>query len=237
MTHSIITRHRFIDGAIDIFPLILAAMPFGILYGALAQASGLSLLPAMAMSLFVFAGSAQFVAVNLLLTAAPVLVIVIATFFVNLRHLMYSANLLEQVKHTPATLRAVMAFWLTDETFAVVAKKTSTSYDPSSIHLYYLGSALTMYSSWQIYSLTGYQLGAQIPDPQAWGLDIAMVLAFIGIVVPLLNTTAMWVCAISAFCCSLLTKDWPYQSGLIFSMLLAIAVAILVARLRRSSNA
>ncbi len=237
MSQSAITRHRFIDGAIDILPLILAAMPFGILYGALAQASGLTLWTSMAMSFFVFAGSAQFVAVNLLLTAAPVLVIVIATFFVNLRHLMYSANLLEHVKQTPAPLRAIMAFWLTDETFAVVAKKTSTSYDPSSIHLYYLGSALTMYSSWQIYSLIGYQLGSQVPDAQTWGLDIAMVLAFIGIVVPLLKTSAMWVCAISALCCSLLTKDWPYQSGLIFSMLLSIGVAVLVARLRSSSNA
>lgn len=237
MAQSTITRHHFIDGAIDIFPLILAAMPFGILYGALAQASGLSLWTSMAMSLFVFAGSAQFVAVNLLLTAAPVLVIVIATFFVNLRHLMYSANLLEHVKHIPAPLRAIMAFWLTDETFAVVAKKTSTPYDSSSIHLYYLGSALSMYSSWQIFSFIGYQLGTQIPDPQAWGLDIAMVVAFIGIVVPLLKTTAMWVCAISAFSFSLITKDWPYQSGLILSMLLSIAIAILAARLRREPSA
>jgi 4-azaleucine resistance transporter AzlC len=238
MTPAItITRHRFIDGAVDILPLILAAMPFGILYGALAQASGLSLWTTMAMSLFVFAGSAQFVAVNLLFTAAPVLVIVIATFFVNLRHLMYSANLLEHVKHIPAPLRAIMAFWLTDETFAVVAKKTSSSYDTPSIHLYYLGSALTMYTSWQLYSLTGYQLGTQIPDPQAWGLDIAMVVAFIGIIVPLLKTTPMWVCAISAFCFSLISKDWPYQSGLTFSMLLSIAIAVLVARIRRQNHA
>lgn len=237
MSYLTINHHCIRNGAIDTFPLVLAAMPFGILYGALAQAYGLSLWTSMAMSIFVFAGSAQFVAVNLLFASAPVVVVVIATFFVNLRHLMYSANLVEHVKHLPAPLRAIMAFWLTDETFAIVANKTSGRYDSSSIHWYYLGSALFMYISWNFFSFVGYQLGTQIANPQAWGLDIAMVVAFIGIVVPFLKTSPMWVCAISAFVLSLISKNWPYQSGLIFSMLLAIAVAMLVARLRREPNA
>ena len=115
--------------------------------------------------------------------------------------------------------------------------ETSEPYDSSSIHWYYLGSALSMYSSWQLFSFIGYQLGTQISAPQAWGLDIAMVVAIIGIVVPFLKTSPMWICAISAFVLSIISKDWPYQSGLIFSMLFAIATAMLAARFRRESNA
>ena len=224
------------QGARDTLPMILAAIPFGALYGALAQAADLSLWVTTAMSLFVFAGSSQFVAVNMLLLGTPGIVIVIATFFINLRHLMYSANLLEQVKHYPAPLRALMAFWLTDETFAVVSARLNTTPSHEGFHFYYLGSALFMYLNWQACSVAGYLLGAQIDDPLAWGLDIAMVVAFIGVIAPRLTNLPMWSCAIAAFFIALITKDWPYNSGLIFTMISAIGLAMLVSHYQRQRH-
>lgn len=232
-----VRKSAFLAGAVDTLALILAAIPFGVLYGALAQSTGLSVWTTMAMSLFVFAGSAQFVAVNLLMAAAPVLVVIITTFFVNLRHMMYSANLVGEVRHLPGGLRAIMAFWLTDETFAVVAGRADGRHAEGAFHWYYLGSALSMYLNWQICTYAGFQLGARLPDPGAWGLDFAMVVAFIGVVVPLLKGPATWVCALSAFVLSLITRDWPYQSGLLFTMLMAIAIAMLVNRARGRADA
>jgi 4-azaleucine resistance transporter AzlC len=229
--------NSFYEGARDTLPLILAAVPFGILFGALSQASGVHFWTSMAMSLFVFAGSAQFVALNLLLVSAPVLVVVLATFFVNLRHLMYSANLVSHVWHLPRSIRAVLAFWLTDETFAVVSNRVSRPIDDTALTWYYLGSALFMYVNWQVCTLIGFYIGAQLSNPLGWGLDIAMVVAFIGVVAPMLQNVPMWVCAFTAFFSGILTKDWPYQSGLIFSMIFAIAAAMLSARLRRQSRA
>jgi 4-azaleucine resistance transporter AzlC len=216
-----------LDGARDSLPLVLAAVPFGILYGALAQASGLSLFTSMAMSLIVFAGSSQFVAVSLLLTATPILVVILATFFINLRHLMYSAHLTQHVRHLSSPLRALLAFWLTDETFATVANKVSGSFEPKLLHYYYLGSAVFMYSNWQLCSYIGYEIGLQLSDPLSWGLDIALVVAFIGVITPALVNKAMWLCAIAASVSALITHAWPYQSGLIFSMLLGICVGVL----------
>lgn len=222
-------------GARDTLPLILAAIPFGILFGALAHAAGLSFIAGMAMSMIVFAGSSQFVAITLVMTAAPVLIIILATFFVNLRHLMYSAHLVSHVKHLPLPLRSIMAFWLTDETFAVVANRihqldSSHSVTHANLHWYYLGSALFMYSNWQLCTLLGFVLGERIPDPLDWGLDIAMVVAFIGVVAPLLKSFPMWLCAVTSFSTALLTSEWPYQSGLMFSMLMGIVVASLSSR-------
>jgi 4-azaleucine resistance transporter AzlC len=228
--------HPIFDGMIDISPLVLAAAPFGILYGALAQASGLSIATTMAMSILVFAGASQFVAVNLLLASAPIIMIIAATFIVNLRHLMYGAHLMEYVKHLSRSLRAIMAFWLTDEAYAVMADRTRRSYDRSSLHYYYLGAALFMYLNWQTCSYIGFELGLQLSDPMAWGLDFAMVVAFIGVIVPLLKKPPMWICATTAFVSSLFSREWPYQSGLIFSILIAITLAMIASKLRRKPH-
>ena len=225
-----------LDGVRESLPLVLASVPFGILYGALAQASGLSLFTSMAMSLVVFAGSAQFVAVSLLLSATPILVIVLATFFINLRHLMYSAHLTEHIRHLPAPLRALLAFWLTDETFATVANKINSNFEPKLLHYYYLGSAIFMYVNWQVCSYLGYEIGRQLSDPLSWGLDIALVVAFIGVITPALVNRAMWLCAITASVSALITHNWPYQSGLIFSMLLAIFVGVIASYKRASKQ-
>jgi predicted branched-subunit amino acid permease len=87
-----------------------------------------------------------------------------------------------------------------------------------------------MYSFWQIATILGYTLGSQIPGLSDWGLDVAMIVAFVGIVTPALKQRADWACAAVAFIAALLTYDWPHQSGLLFSSLLAICVGMLLSR-------
>ena len=82
------TAGLFAWGALETFPLILAATPFAILYGAFALNNGLSFIAALSMSIFVFAGVSQFVAVTLMGTSAPVLIIILTVFVVNLRHIL-----------------------------------------------------------------------------------------------------------------------------------------------------
>ena len=87
-------QREFLTGARDTIPLLIGAFPFGLIYGTLAMSAGLSVAAAFAMSLFVFAGSAQFIAVGLFALGAAPPVIIVTTFIVNLRHLLYAANLL-----------------------------------------------------------------------------------------------------------------------------------------------
>ncbi|MGI9275772.1 MAG: AzlC family ABC transporter permease, partial [Endozoicomonas sp.] len=175
------------QGARDTIPLILAAIPFGILYGVLAKAGGLSDWATMGMSALVFAGSAQFIAVSMLGASAALPAILLATFFVNLRHMLYAATLVPHVRHLPGFVRAKMAFWLTDETFAVVSDWLRRNEDREDFHWYYIGSALLMYSNWLLCTWIGLTLGQNLPGMSQWGLEVAMIVAFVGIIAPALT--------------------------------------------------
>ncbi|WP_220348094.1 AzlC family ABC transporter permease [Thalassotalea euphylliae] len=216
----------FILGMKDCAPLILAAIPFGIIYGALGQSTELSAWAVVAMSVFVFAGSSQFIAVGLLAGGAAWPVIVLTTFFVNFRHLLYSANLLPHVKPYSQAIRAPMAFLLTDESFAVASNYLTDHGKQANFHWYYFGAALFMYINWQVCTLVGLFIGQSIPDMANWGLDMAMVVAFIGIIVPCLHNRATLACALTAGVLSLITYDWPHKTGLLFSAVVAILVAM-----------
>ena len=157
-------------------------------------------------------------------------VIVMTVFIVNLRQLLYSANLMHHVGRWPQWQRAVLAFFLTDETFAVVSDRLNRHPEAPGLRWFYLGSALFMYSFWQISTALGYTLGSRIPGLADWGLDVAMVVAFIGIVVPALRRRADWACAAVALVSAVLTHAWPHQTGLLFSSLLAVAVGMALSR-------
>jgi 4-azaleucine resistance transporter AzlC len=217
-------------GVFETLPLVVAAFPFGIVFGALAQSIGLSFAHTLGMSAIVFAGASQFIAITLMAGATALPVIVVTVFIVNLRQMLYSANLMHHVEHWPQPTRALLAFWLTDETFAVVSDRLNRHPGKPGLRWFYLGSALFMYSFWQIATFLGYTLGEQIPGLADWGLDVAMIVAFVGIVTPALKQRADWACAAVAFIAAVITYDWPHQSGLLLSSLLAIGVGMWVRR-------
>jgi 4-azaleucine resistance transporter AzlC len=229
-------KHEFIAGVRDTIPLLLGAFPFGLIYGAVAVASGLSLAAAMAMSAFVFAGSAQFIAVGLVSAQTPAAIIVLTTFIVNLRHMLYSATLLPYLKDLPQKWRIPLAFWLTDETFAVAVHRFQKT-DPSTCkHWYQLGSSIAMYLSWQVWCFIGLVLGNRIPDASNWGLDVAMPLTFIGMIIPFVKTIPMAVCALTAGATSLLTLAMPYKLGIIASALAGITAGLTAERAARKTR-
>lgn len=227
----------FAAGARATLPLIVGAIPFGILFGTLAEPSGLSLLATLAMSLIVFAGSAQFIALGLLAAGASVGVIIATTLVVNLRHLLYSAALVERVKHLPQRWRAPMAFWLTDETFAAVSNRLLTRDDDPNAHWFYLGSALAMYGNWQLCTWLGIALGELFPDMTQWGLDFAMSVTFIGMVAPYLRNRPMWLCVVAAGAMAMVTWQLPHKLGLIIAALTGIAMGYSAHRLQLGREA
>jgi len=220
-------RGAFLAGARDTIPLIVGAIPFGLIFGTLSAGSGLSAGGAMAMSAIVFAGSAQFIALGLLAAGSSVPIIILTTFVVNLRHLLYSASLLPYVKHLPQRWLAPMAFWLTDETFAVVIGRFSRHPAEGNNRWYYLGSALAMYLNWQLCTFLGITVGQSIPNAAAWGLDVAMPVTFIGMIIPYLKNRPMWVSVLVAAAASLAAYSLPHKLGLILAAVLGIAAGLL----------
>ena len=228
---EIIKRHEFLSGIRDTLPLLLGALPFGLIYGAIAATSGLSMTAAILMSALVFAGSSQFIAVGLVAAQTPVAIIVPTTLIVNLRHMLYSATLLPYLKDLPQRWRIPLAFWLTDETFAVTVHRFQRSDSSPCKHWYQLGSSIAMYLNWQFWCFLGLVLGNRIPDAQSWGLDVAMPVTFIGMIIPFVKTIPVLVSVLTAGAASLLTLTMPYKLGIVVSAFAGIAAGLLAQRI------
>lgn len=224
MTES--EKREFLCGARDTLPMIVGAIPFGILFGALATTAGLSVWATMAMSLLVFAGSSQFVAATLIGQGVGGVVIVITTFMVNLRHALYSASLGPYFKGYSQKWLLPMAFMLTDETYAVVIKRFTGSSDNPDRHWYFIGSALFMYCNWQLCTAVGIVAGNKLQGMSEWGLEFAMIVTFIGIVVPMIDRLPMLVSAVVAIAVALMAHDMPHNLGLIVASLAGIAAGM-----------
>jgi 4-azaleucine resistance transporter AzlC len=218
----------FWEGARDMIPLIVGAIPFGIIFGTLAQSSGLSFGGAMAMSAFVFAGSAQFIALGLLASGSSVVLVVLTTLVVNLRHLLYAASLVPYLRGISQRWKLVIGFLLTDEAFAVAIRRYSQPGQRSTDHWYYLGAALAMYVNWQICTWLGLTVGQLIPNAAAWGLDFAMVATFIGMIIPYLKTRPMVAAVAVTGIMALLANDLPYKLGLLTASLAGVATGLIL---------
>ncbi|MBQ0784228.1 MAG: AzlC family ABC transporter permease [Amphritea sp.] len=223
---GIIKRKEMLDGAKATLPLIIGAIPFGIIFGTLAGPSGLSAWGALAMSIIVFAGSAQFISLGLLAAGAAIPVIIATTFVVNLRHILYAANLVPKVRHLPHRWRLMMAFGLTDETFAAVSNRFLLQDNTTHAHWFYLGSWLAMYSNWVFCTGLGIALGELFPDMTHWGLDFAMSVTFIGMVVPYLKSKPMWGAVIVSAAIAMATVGLPHKLGLMVAALCGISTGL-----------
>jgi 4-azaleucine resistance transporter AzlC len=219
-------RNEFVNGVKDTFPLIVGAIPFGIIYGAIAVSNGLSPLATLGLSLFVFAGSSQFIAATLFATGTPIGIIIFTTFIVNLRHALYSASLAPYMKHLSQKWLLPLGFWLTDETYAVVIRRYPQNDESPYKHWYHFGSALSMYLNWQFVTMIGIFAGQQLVDAQGWGLDFAMLVTFIGIVVPLLITRPMLLCAIVSGVTAVAFAGLPNNLGLMVAAFAGIAAGV-----------
>ena len=223
-------RSEFIAGVRAIIPILLGVVPFGMIYGVLAVGAGLTVGAAMAMSSIVFAGSAQFVGVQLIHAGAPGLVIVFTTFIVNLRHILYSASIAPYLARLNPRWKWLLAYLLTDEAYAVTItrynQEAASSAKSASRHWYLLGAGLAMWSTWQVSTAAGIFLGAQVPS--SWSLDFTIALTFIALVVPALRDRPSVAAALSAGIIAVLAFSLPYKLGLIVAAISGMVVGLWV---------
>ena len=132
-----------------VIPLLIGTAPFGLIFGVFALDVGFGSIGAQSLSMFVFAGSSQFVGANLYGQGASLEIIFLATLSINLRHFLYGASLGPKLLRTSSRHRILMSFFLTDEAFAVVSKFKKVNFR------YYWGAALAMYLNWQVWTCIG----------------------------------------------------------------------------------
>ena len=219
---------EFWSGVRDESPILLGVVPFGMIFGALAISSGLSSAAAQAMSSVIFAGSAQFIAAQLLGADASGIVILMVVFVVNLRHALYSASVAPYVRSLRPAWKVLLAYLLTDEAYAVTishyARKDARHADAR--HWYFLGAGLTLWASWQASTAVGIFIGAQIP--RDWPLGFVLPITFIALVVPALRDGASVAAAVIAGALGLAAAGLPYKTGIIAAAVVGIAVGMVI---------
>ncbi len=173
-------RLPWVRGVMRALPIAMGYIPIGFAYGVLAQQAGLSDFNTLAMSLIVYAGSSQLIAVSMFAAGVPALSIVLTTFVVNLRHLLFSAAMSPHLKGWRRLELAAFAYELTDESFALHSVRFANSVPPKSETL---ALNVTAQTSWVLGSWLGVVAGRLIADTRAFALDYALPAMFIALLV------------------------------------------------------
>jgi 4-azaleucine resistance transporter AzlC len=225
-------KKQFLSGVKAELPLLLGVIPFGMIYGVLALDAGIPRGQAQAMSVVVFAGSAQMILTQLVKADTPAIVMVLTVAIVNLRHALYSASIAPYLAHLRPAWKWLLAYLLTDEAYAVSILHYENSGPPPGLsqpderHGFLLGAGLALWSTWQASTALGILLGAIIP--QSWSLDFTLALTFIALVMPALKDRAELAAAAAAGLVAVISFAWPYKLGLVTAALVGILVGLLV---------
>ena len=217
-------RVEFLSGAREVAPTLVGTIPFGLVTGVAAIAAGLTPVQGVALSIFAFSGIAQLVAMQLLAVGSPVLLTVTAATVVSLRLLMYSAALAPHVAHLDRRWRTVLAYLMTDQSFASSVRRYGEPGDPRHRHWHFLGSSFTLWITWQIAVAIGVVAGSGVPT--TWSLDFVVVLTFIALMVPVIRTRADLAAGIVAAVVAMATLGLPYRLALIAGSVGGIAAGL-----------
>ena len=221
-------RTYFRDGAVAAVPLLVGIVPWGVVAGVAMTSAGLTQVQAVAMSLLVFAGSAQLAVLPLLVAKAPLWVMYATALVVNLRYVIYSAVLAPYFEQLPRTWRALLSYITVDQTFALFVGKYGADAAKASRHWFFFGASLVMWACWQAASLVGIYAGALIP--REWSLEFAATLSLIGVLMPLLRDRAIVCAALAGGGVALATATWPLNLGLLAAIAAGVAVGLSVSR-------
>jgi 4-azaleucine resistance transporter AzlC len=206
------SRRRLLQDSLGI---MVSAGGFGLVYGLSARAAGFSPAEAGAMSVLVFAGASQFVAVGYVLSGFSWIGIVVLTAFINARHFLYGAALAPYLSNVPRVQRALMAHVLTDEAFAL-AIAHFRRIGRADVRGYWLGAIISTFIPWNLATLIGVTIGGSIPDPTRFGLDVIFPAAMGGLAVGLIAGRRELVAAVAgALIAVAVGLAWDPAAGII----------------------
>ncbi|ORZ90303.1 branched-chain amino acid ABC transporter permease [Klebsiella pneumoniae] len=200
--------------------------PFSFIVGALSVSAGMSVWQSTAWSAIVIAGSAQMLALNMLKTGATLGVIIFTTLIINLRHVLYSASISGSVREASFFKKCFMSYALTDEVYATTVKEMEGN--KKEKYLFYGSAMITFWAIWVLADFLGALVGASFPHIEKYGLDFAMVAAFIAIVVPQIKSQACTVAAVVAAVSGVLLVVLPYSLGIVVASVLGVLAGLCV---------
>lgn len=228
-------KHTALAATLAMLPLSISVIPWGILCGTLSIEAGLSSVQAQLMSLLVFAGAAQLSGISILGAGGSWMSLLNSTAMISARHVLYSATYKENISQLPLFKRALFAFLLTDEMFAVAqAKQNKTGrFD----YWYAVIAGAVFYIIWNIATFIGIFFAHLLKNIDELGFDFAIAATFIAMVVPMIKTQILMIAVTISAVMALLFASLGLEQGLLFSALIGMFTgALLDIRKRRPSK-
>lgn len=224
---------ELISGIKDALPVVLGYLPLGLAFGVLATNYGLSVQQVTAMSVFMYSGSGQFVAVSMLKSGLAPLEIITAVFLVNVRYLLLSASIAPFFRKIPSWFLALSAHGITDETYAVALGRFRNSKARSA---YVAGLFITSYLAWITGSVTGAAVGNLVGDTARFGLDFALTAMFICLLVMQLKDRPTLMVAVVSGLLSVIFRGF-FESGwnVVIATVLAASLGVILSRWKTQS--
>ncbi len=216
--------HDVKRGAAANLPVAASVAAYGSVLGVLASQRGIGLGTLLAMNLSVFAGSAQFVMVDMWMPPLPVLEIIAAVWIINLRYLLIGASLEPLFRGKALSRKALLMHLVADENWAVTMAEHRRNRANTG---FLFGGGLCLITFWCGGTLTGHGMGAAVKDPAAFALDFAFVAVFTALAVSLWRGRSDWLpWAVAAVCAvaseQLLPGKWYVVVGGIMGALTAL---------------
>lgn len=204
--------------------MLLGVAPFGLVAGATAVDVGLPVSGAVALSVFVFAGASQLAAIDLLGRDAPATVVVFTALVINARLVMYSASIAPYLQDEALSWRALAAYLLTDQVYALSVTRFAAGDVPR--RWFYLGAAIPLWAVWQVATVAGALIGARIPASVPLGF--AVPLTFLALLVPAVEDRPTATAAVVGGTVATIGVGAPYNLGLLAGALVGVLAGVLV---------
>ena len=221
-------KKHIIDGMKDSLPIVFGYAPLGIALGIMANAAAFAWYDMLGMSVIVFAGSSQFIGVNMISTGAAASAIIVTAFFVNFRHFLMSTAYSPFFKNVKISTLLIMSFGITDESFAIGINKLKHDQE-NATPLYFISLNTTAYLSWIIFTIIGIFLGDAIPDYEKLGLGFALNAMFIGLIALMISDKkSVLICVLSGIGSLLLLlagmNSWNVIIAAIVSCIIVVGI-------------
>ena len=219
----------FLKGVIDVSPLMIPVVPFGLIFGVLAIDVGFTPMETMGMSLIIFGGASQIVLLQLFSGGASSLVIISSVGAVNSRHLLYGAVVSEHLSDLKLIWKIIISYFLIDQAFARSNEYFKKNKDENK-YFHLVGGGATCWIIWQSTTFLGIILGAAIPEKL--GLSFAIPLTFLALLInDFRKFVNVFVIIVSGLVATLGYNIIPFKAYVIVAALIGLLSAIILTKM------
>ena len=216
-----------IKGIIDVSPLMIPVVPFGIIYGVIGMDLGIGPSMTLGLSIIIFGGASQIVLLQLFSGGASSLVILSSVGAVNARHVLYGAVLSEHLSSLKLSWKIILSYVMTDQAFAVSNNYFKKNNRDSNQHYHLLGSGFTCWTIWQLSTILGIVLGSIVPEEL--GLSFTISLTFLALLISdFRKFKNIIVMIVSGLVATIGYNTIPFKAYIIVAAITALIVAALL---------